>query len=71
MFTFGGRGMVLPRGIGLVRVASPLGVVVLTSATLTRHEEETARVAATALGLSGLSVVILSMAQITRLMELA
>ena len=57
----------LPRGVALVRIASPVGVVILVSGRLTQKEEERARLAATALGLAGRPIVVLSEAELARI----
>lgn len=58
----------LPKGIGLVRVATPLGTRVLVSDRLSPLEEEVGRIAASALG-KGCPVVLLSELEIARLVS--
>ena len=59
----------LPRGVGVVRIQSPLGVVTLISDRLTRLEEEVGRTVATALSLRGMSIVILSVSDIEKVLR--
>lgn len=62
--------VVLPRGVGLVRISSPLGVVTMVSDRLTRKEEEVARIMATALSLNERRpIVVLRETDIARTLE--